>query len=96
MTTKHKSPPRGPAKKKVAGFGIVTSGESFTVSEFVKRLGITRMQLIRMRERGLVCRQDGRYVRILADDYLDYLANLPKAELKDVSNSEATETASVA
>ena len=89
MTTKQKSPPRGPAKKKAEGTGIVTSGESFTLDEFVKRLGITRMQLIRMRQRGLMCRQDGRYVRVLADDYLRYLANLPIAELDVDGESES-------
>jgi len=59
---------------------VIRADESFTVGSFCTRLGINNVSFHRMRENGLKARLDGRYVRILGSDYLEYVASLPVAE----------------
>lgn len=68
-----------------AATGHLAPGEIFTVKAFIDRMGTTRSGLLEMRKRGLKARRDGGRVRILADDYLEYLKNQPVAELDDAT-----------
>lgn len=63
--------------------GVVRADESFTAAAFIKRIGTTKHGLVDMRKRGLKARQDGAgRVRYLGSDYLDYLRDLPVAEIR--------------
>jgi len=65
----------GPHKPKNQS-GVMVPGETLTITAFLDRLGISYTGLRGMMKRGLKVRKDGKYRRIRAADYDDYLANL--------------------
>lgn len=65
-----------------AAVGEICEDKSYTLRTFCDHLGCTASAVIEMRKRGLKARWDGGRLMINGRDYLEYVANLPVAELK--------------
>lgn len=60
---------------------LILPGVSYPLKTFCQILGIDRHKLIEMRRKGLKARKDVRRLVIRGEDYHEYTATLPVAEV---------------
>lgn len=65
--------------------GVMHKDEVLTLQAFCSRMGCTASNVIDMRRRGLIVREDGGRLKVSGEDYLNYVNALPVAKLKNPS-----------
>ncbi len=69
--------------KKKADSGEIGPGLVLTVDAFCRRMDVGRTHVTNLRRRGLPVRgEGGKFLRILSDDYIEFVKTLPVVPVK--------------
>ena len=79
---------------KKADIGTIGPGLVFTIDGFCRRMDVGRTHVTNLRRRGLPVRgEGGKFLRILSDDYIEFVKSLPVVPVKGDDDSGANDSA---